>query len=91
MIPRGVRRPAAQQRAAPTSQDRREVPGLEARSPVADAVDAAVLLQESSPDRSLVLDLRFGEALGEQLRTVHNTVRAARESFDPVPGSHDDP
>ncbi len=55
-----------------------------------DAVDAAVFLQELSGPQP-AFDLRFREARGEQLRTVHDTVRAARESFDPVPGSHNDP
>jgi hypothetical protein len=63
---------------------------LDARCPVTDPIDAAVLLQELSGAQP-ALDLRLGEPFREQLRTVDDTVRAARESFDPVPGSDIDP
>ena len=84
------RRAAAQERTSPTCPDRREVPRLDARSPVTDAVDAAVLLEELSGPQP-AFDLRFGETRGEQLRTVHDTVRAARESSILSLGSHNDP
>jgi hypothetical protein len=76
--PQVPRRRHAQHRVVAAGPDRREVPRFDARRPVADAIDAAVLPQQGTEGEP-VIDLIPRDARREQLAAGHHAMRRPRE------------